>query len=151
MRIKTRVHPSADVTGHRAPQHADDEAHQRADDADEQRDLRAEQDAGKKVTAVQVRAEPMLQRGGGKLCVGELVGVVELGEVRAGDFQDDRPGDDGQQQKGQEPGADDGGAIRLKRCQAVCRARLVESRGSRVESLTPALSHRMGEGVRQDG
>ena len=33
---QNRVHPSAEVTGHRAPEHADDEADHRANDADEQ-------------------------------------------------------------------------------------------------------------------
>ena len=75
------VHPPADVTGHGAPQHADDQADAGADDADEQRNLRAEQNAGKNVAPVDVRAEPVLRARRRKWRVGKLVGIVDLGKA----------------------------------------------------------------------
>ena len=82
-----------------------------ADDADEQRNLRAVQNAGKNVAPVNVRAEPVLRARRRKWRIGKLVGIVDLGKGPAGHFKDDRPGDDGEQQENQVPRADDRGAI----------------------------------------
>ena len=50
----------------------------RADHADQQRNLRAEQNARKDIAPVHVRAEPVLRVGRLKLRVGKLVGIVRL-------------------------------------------------------------------------
>ena len=55
------VHTSADVTGNGAPQNADDQADQRADHADQQRNLRAKQHARKHIAPMNIRAEPVLR------------------------------------------------------------------------------------------
>ena len=70
------VGASAGVPGNGAPKHANGQADRRADDADEQRDLRAIENAREQIASMDVGAEPMPVVRRLKLVIGKFVGII---------------------------------------------------------------------------
>ena len=111
------VPASAAITGGCAPQHADDQADGRADQADQQRNARAVANPAQQIAPVDVGAEPMPGAGRLELGVGNRIGRMGQGRGQArgeGGLAEEGPKQNGQNQEGQKNGSGGGGPIAAK-------------------------------------